>query len=280
MPPVLVVALLILGALALTRISGLVMRRTVRRMAESTRAGRVTNWWRVRTPRGVDEAVDVSDARRRLRVDAAARMLNHMVALVVWVGVTIAVFHVLDLDAQYFLSSAGFIGAAIAIGGQHKVNDYLTGLSVLFEDRYGVGDELIVDRTTGGEPVHAVVEQVGLFTTRLRNEASTLHLANGQIQLVRNLSQEAEQSTVRLRLADHPELEQVSEQAVAQTVRDLAGTKHLTEVIFVGDLSAERQDNGDIDVAVRTTRPLDSRSMATLADRAETALRGRSVTTG
>lgn len=280
MAPIAVVALFVFGAFALTRISGLVMRRAVRRMAESTRAGRVTNWWRVRTPRGVDEAIDVGDARRRLRVDAAARMLNHMVALVVWVGVTIAVFHVLDLDAQYFLSSAGFIGAAIAIGGQHKVNDYLTGLSVLFEDRYGVGDELIVDRTTGGDPVHAVVEQVGLFTTRLRNEASTLHLANGQIQLVRNLSQEAEQSTVRLRLADHPELEQVSEQVVAQTVRGLAGTEHLTEVIFVGDLSAERLDNGDIDVSVRTTRPLDSRSMATLADRAETALRGRSVTTG
>lgn len=280
MLPIAVVVLLVLGAFAVTRLSGLVMQRAVRRMADSTRAGSVTNWWRVRTPRGADEAVDIGDARRRLRIDAAARMLNHIAALVVWVGVTIAVFHVLDLDAQYFLSSAGFIGAAIAIGGQHKVNDYLTGLSVLFEDRYGVGDELIIDRTTGGEPVHAVVEQVGLFTTRLRNERSTMHLANGQIQLVRNLSQEAEQSTVRLRLADHPELEQVSEQTVAQTVRNLAGTEHLTEVIFVGDLNAERQDNGDVDVSVRTARPLDSRSRATLADRAETALRGRQATTG
>ena len=50
-----------------------------------------------------------------------------------------------DIDAAFFLSGAGFIGAALAIGGQHKVNDYLTGLSVLIEDRYGVGDELIVD---------------------------------------------------------------------------------------------------------------------------------------
>ena len=54
-------------------------------------------------------------------------------------------FHLFDIDAAFFLSSAGFIGAGVAIGGQHKVNDYLTGLSVLFEDRYGVGDELVVD---------------------------------------------------------------------------------------------------------------------------------------
>ena len=54
-------------------------------------------------------------------------------------------FHLFDIDAAFFLSSAGFIGAGLAIGGQHKVNDYLTGLSVLFEDRYGVGDELLVE---------------------------------------------------------------------------------------------------------------------------------------
>ena len=72
-------------------------------------------------------------------------MLNHVVRLVVWTAVTIVVFHLFDIDAAFFLSSAGFIGAAVAIGGQHKVNDYLTGLSVLFEDRYGVGDELVVE---------------------------------------------------------------------------------------------------------------------------------------
>ena len=59
-----------------------------------------------------------------------------------------------------------FIGAGLAIGGQHKVNDYLTGLSVLFEDRYGVGDDLVVE-TAGRDPFPAVVEHVGLFTCSL-----------------------------------------------------------------------------------------------------------------
>ena len=136
------------------------------------------------------ESADVTEQRRRQRTDAAARMLNHVVTLVVWIGVTIAVFHLFDIDAAFFLSSAGFIGAAVAIGGQHKVNDYLTGLSVLFEDRYGVGDELVVE-VPGREPIHAVVDNIGLVTTRLRDERSTLHVPNAQLVVVRNLSQEA-----------------------------------------------------------------------------------------
>ena len=114
---------------------------------------------------------------------------------------TIAVFHLFDIDAAFFLSSAGFIGAGVAIGGQHKVNDYLTGLSVLFEDRYGVGDELVVDMGRP-EPVHAVVDNIGLVTTRLRDERSTIHVPNAQLTVVRNLSQEAAASTVRLQLPD------------------------------------------------------------------------------
>ena len=159
------IAAIVVGAIVFTRLSGLVLRRVIRRMSERGAKGLPTRWWRAAVRYGVVDRSEMGLVRRRQRVDAAARMVNHLLTIVVWIVVTIAVFHILDIDAEYFLSSAGFIGAGIAIGGQHKVNDYLTGLSVLFEDRYGVGDELIVElgRT---EPVHAVVDHVGLFTTR------------------------------------------------------------------------------------------------------------------
>ena len=117
------------------------------------------------------------------------------------------------------------------------MNDYLTGLSVLFEDRYGVGDELVVD-VGGGERVHAVVDNVGLVTTRLRDETSTLHVPNAQLTVVRNLSQEASTATVRLRVpdVDGPDATRWATEAL----RGLAGSEQLTDVVFVGDLAAER----------------------------------------
>ena len=56
-------------------------------------------------------------------------------------------------------------------------------------------------------------------------------------------------------------------------MRNLAGTEQLTDVVFVGDLAARRTNDGDIDVAVRTSRPLDDRERSVLVERAERALR-------
>ncbi len=254
--PLLVVLALIVGAVVVTRVSGVAMRRVVRRIAERSGGSRS----------GLESA-DVTEQRRRQRIHAAARMLNHVVAVVVWIGVVIALFHLFDVDAALFLSSAGFIGAGLAIGGQHKVNDYLTGLSVLFEDRYGIGDELLVE-IPSGEPRRVVVDHIGLVTTRLRDTTSTLHIPNGKLELVRNLSQEAAASTVRLRLPD----EDVDATRAASALRNLAGSEQLTDLVFVGDLAAHATSDGAVDVAVRTVRPLDERSRAVLVERAEHVL--------
>ncbi len=254
--PVLVVLALIVGAVLITRVSGVAMRRVVRRIAERSGGSR-----------GGLESPDASEQRRRQRTHAAARMLNHVVAVVVWIGVVIAVFHLFDVDAAFFLSSAGFIGAGLAIGGQHKVNDYLTGLSVLFEDRYGIGDELLVEISTG-DARRVVVDHIGLVTTRLRDTTSTLHIPNGKLELVRNLSQEASAATVRLRLPG----DDVDATRAEAALRNLAGSEQLTDLVFVGDLAARSTADGAVDVAVRTVRPLDDRSRAVLVERAEHAL--------
>ena len=121
----------------------------------------------------------------------------------------------------------------------------------------------------GAEPIHAIVDNIGLVTTRLRDERSTVHVPNAQLAVVRNLSQEAAASTVRLRLPDGAD----PEQRAASALRRLAGTEHLTDVVFIGDLAARQTQEGSVDVAVRTLRPLDDRARSVLVERAEQALR-------
>src|SRR5690606_6928029 len=123
----------------------------------------------------------------------------------------------------------------LAIGGQHKVNDYLTGLSVHFEDRYGVGDEIFTD-VGWADPVCGVVDHVGLFSTRIRDERSTVHLPNRSLASVRNLSQEAAALTLRLRVPDD-----VGADDAASLLRGLAGTPGLTDVVFVGGVEGRTE---------------------------------------
>ena len=248
-----------------TRVTGVVLRRVVRHLAD--RAVRAkTSPWRVRSRRRGEDSSAVHEQRRRQRVDAAARVINHLVSVVVWLVALIAVFHLLDVDAAFFLSSAGFIGAAVAIGGQHKVNDYLTGLLVHFEDRYGVGDVIEWETPTGGE-VRGVVENVGLFTTRVRDGESSVHIPNHVLTHVRNRSQEAASTTPHLHVGAR-----VDEAALSSALRDLAGEPGLTDVLFVGDIESHQPATGEIMVDVVTPRPLDSRLRDRLERRAEQRL--------
>jgi small-conductance mechanosensitive channel len=281
MPVPVQILLIVVGALVFSRISGVILRFLVRRVANSSaRIAAIegisgpTRWWRASASRGVLDSADGGEGRRRQRVDSAARMLNHLVTVIVWIGVSIAIFKLLDIDVAFFLTSAGFIGAGLAVGGQHKVNDYLTGLSVLFEDRYSVGDEIVIERP-GSEPMRAVVETIGLFTTRLRQADSTLHVANSQMAVVLNVSQHAHVEKFVLHVGEDPVYDLVSERSAADAVRRTAGQEHLTELIFVGDLAAERREDGDIEVSVHTVKPLDARARRTIVRKAEQSLRGK-----
>ena len=266
-----IVLLVVIGAFIVTRLSHVLFRRVVRYIANRSMA-RPSQWWRTRARYGEYEQAGITENRQRQRVDAAARMLHHLFAVVLWIGVIIAVFHILELNAAFFLSSAGFIGAAVAIGGQHKVNDYLTGLSVLLEDRYGVGDEVEI---SGAFPngVRGVVEHIGLVSTRVRDGYSTVHLPHAALLSVRNLSQEPAETKLSIQIPVETENAEAAAKA-AETIRELAGSQNLTGVLLVDDIetAATGKDDEHLEVRVRTARPLTAAERETIVRRTEERL--------
>ena len=90
----------------------------------------------------------------------------------------------LGLDLGPLVASAGVIGVALGLGAQTIVRDVLSGIFMLIEDQYGVGDSVDVLEIEG------VVEKVGLRVTTVRDGQGTLwYLRNGEILKVGNLSQ-------------------------------------------------------------------------------------------
>lgn len=266
-----IVLFVVLGAFVVTRISHVLIRRVVRYIAKRSLA-RPSQWWRTRARYGEFEETSITENRQRQRIDATARMLHHLFAVVLWIGVIIAVFHILELNAAFFLSSAGFIGAAVAIGGQHKVNDYLTGLSVLLEDRYGVGDEVEISGVFANG-VRGVVEHIGLVSTRIRDGYSTVHLPHAALLSVRNLSQEPAETKLSIQVPIETENAEAAAKAAA-TIRELAGSQHLTGVVLVDDIETASQDKSDehIELRVRTARPLTAAERETIVRRTEERL--------
>ena len=260
--PVVAIAIVV-GCFILTRITYAILRAVVRKVADS-KPGRGKGWWKNTMRRVGAETIEGGENRRRQRIEAATGMLHQLTSFVLWIIALIAIFNVLQLDAAFFLSSAGFIGAALAIGGQHRVSDYLTGLAVLLEDRFGVGDE--IEASVGWEkPVRATVEHVGVITTRLRDGNSTFHVPHSKLDIVRNLSQEPVRESLRIDTANG------DASRVSSTVRNLAGTKGLTTVLFIDEIEAAGE--GDrVELNVRTTRPLTDAERELLVQKASEVL--------
>ena len=102
----------------------------------------------------------------------------------IWIIATGMVLGEFGFSLGPVLASAGVIGVAIGLGAQTLVRDVLSGIFMLVEDQYGVGDQVdVLD-------VQGVVEKVGLRVTCVRDKKGTLwYLRNGEILKVGNQSQ-------------------------------------------------------------------------------------------
>lgn len=101
-----------------------------------------------------------------------------------------------DVNLGPLIAGAGIAGVAVGFGAQSLVKDFLSGVFMLLEDQYGVGDVVDVGATVG------VVEEVRLRTTQVRDINGTLwYIPNGEIARVANLTQDWGQAVVDIEVA-------------------------------------------------------------------------------
>src|SRR5216684_1797036 len=122
--------------------------------------------------------------RRQQRAQALGSILRSATSVIIFgiAGITIA--GDLGLNLAPVLASAGVLGIALGFGAQSLVRDYLSGIFMLVEDQYGVGDVINAGDATG------TVEAVSLRVTRLRDVNGVVwHVRNGTINRIGNESQ-------------------------------------------------------------------------------------------
>jgi small conductance mechanosensitive channel len=148
----------------------------------------------------------MSQARRVQRAETVGAVLRSIVSIIVW---TIAIFtalEVLGVSLGPLLATAGVAGIAIAFGAQSLVKDFLTGMFMLVEDQFAVGDVVDLGVATG------TVEGISLRTTRLRDvDGVVWHVPNGTILRVGNKSQQWSRAVVDIPVAYEADLAQATD---------------------------------------------------------------------
>jgi moderate conductance mechanosensitive channel len=139
------------------------------------------------------ESAGLVSERRRQRAETVGSLLRSVTSLVVGVLALMLVLGEVGFQLGPFIAGAGIVGVALGFGAQNLVKDFLSGIFMILEDQYGVGDVVDLGSASG------TVEAVGLRVTRVRDGNGTLWYArNGEVLRVGNHSQGFAQVTVDL----------------------------------------------------------------------------------
>ena len=204
------ILLIIVVALVLNWLARSIIHRATRRGIE-------------RTPLLASEAEDTpqyraQEARRQQRMRTLGNVGRSVAVIVIWTWAALAVLDQLGVNVAPLIASAGVVGVAIGFGAQSLVKDFFSGMFILIENQFGVGDTIQVGDIVGE------VEMMTLRITTIRDMDGALwHVRNGDIDQVGNHS--ARFSTARLQIpvslmADPDKVSRVIEDTAVAACRD------------------------------------------------------------
>ena len=135
----------------------------------------------------------VANAKRAAQLRTIASILRATGYSFVVFFFLMQILPIFNIDLKPLLASAGVIGLGISFGAQSIFKDMLTGIFILIEDQYNVGDNIKVASLTG------VVEDMTLRCTTLRDGDGTLNIIpNSQIATVQNYSRQYSVATLNV----------------------------------------------------------------------------------
>ena len=173
---------------------------------------------------GVEVAV-AADPRKSARASSISAVLASTVSVSIWLIALLLILGELGVNLAPLLAGAGIAGIALGFGAQNLVKDCVSGLFMLIEDQYGIGDSVDLGVAVGS------VERVTLRTTVLRGQDGTVwHVPNGEIRRVGNRSKLWSVAVLDVVVAYHADLE------AARHVVEAAASDVCESEEFAGDV--------------------------------------------
>lgn len=126
----------------------------------------------------------VNAERRRQRSEAIGSVLRSVASFLILGTAALMILGAFEINLAPLLASAGVAGVALGFGARNLVTDFLSGVFMILEDQYGVGDTIDAGVASGE------VIEVGLRVTKLRGDNGEIwYVRNGEVKRIGNLSQ-------------------------------------------------------------------------------------------
>lgn len=136
----------------------------------------------------LEKVVDDGDkdhiSQKEKRIETLGHIIISIGNIIIYVTILFVILNLFGIDTRPILAGAGVIGLAIGFGAQSLVKDFVSGLFILVENQYGIGDKVKI-----GDSVGSVI-RITMRSTVLKDEDGKIYyIANGSIKNVINMSQ-------------------------------------------------------------------------------------------
>lgn len=126
-----------------------------------------------------------TEIERKKRKKTLDGLVGTIVKIIVWVVVVIMIINELGVNTGPLIASAGVIGIVLGFGAQTLIKDFTSGLFIIAENQFRVGDIIEINGVSG------MVEDITIRTTVLRDLDGNLHhIPNGSIDVTTNKTME------------------------------------------------------------------------------------------
>ncbi|MDE6182165.1 MAG: mechanosensitive ion channel family protein [Eubacteriales bacterium] len=164
-------------------------------------------------------------------------VLSSVIKYLIYFIVICSILTNFGINIASLITVASIGSVAIGLGSQSLIQDIITGMFILFEDQFGVGDMIMIDQLTG------TVESIGLRTTMIRSFDGDLHIIpNGSIKIITNMSKEFNRAKVEVGVAYEENVDKVisvmkDEMEKVYKKELIKGLKNMPNVLGIVDLA-------------------------------------------
>lgn len=176
-----------------------------------------------------------NDFRNSKKVNSIVSISSSVFKYIIYFIVIVIILSIFNVNTLSLIATAGVGGIIIAFGVQSIIKDLFSGIFILLDDQYNIGDDVIINDIAGN------VIAINMRNTQIQGYDGSLNtISNGSITKVTNLSKNNQKSVVTFCFPTDVDIEKVKKVINSFSLEFAKKYKTITrEPMFFGVMETE-----------------------------------------
>ena len=123
----------------------------------------------------VKRIIEKSSKKLNNRQKTTQRLVEQIFKYIIFILVLLAILNALGVNITSLLAGVGIASVVIGLALKDVMEDFLSGLSIVLEDKFSVGDYVKINNFEG------TVVDLGLKSTKIKNYENTVKVINNRL---------------------------------------------------------------------------------------------------